>query len=292
MAANQLSAQIPYLEIKNHRAQTATYGQIDLSQKRGIEKYPKFEVNLPNVDTFAVNKITADLMHCTPDDGTIDILIYIHAMWGGADFFEAKVLRTFAPEILAPKGRIDKILPIIWHAGTNYKKNLPRAYKIGELLAENIGYVMQDVKANSKKLVRFHLLCHSMGHQVFRGIYSVNGENDIFSFGDALFGDVIFAAPDVAYDIFGTEWGGLTKQAERITYFVNENDRALKISEKKIKIKRLGREGSIVRMQDYVNEIDVSNIDDTKGLSPKYSGHGYFFASKTVRGIIIRLLGD
>ena len=281
-----LPAQTSYLEIKDYRSQTATYGQIDLSKERGIEKYPKFQVNLPDIDAFSVEKITEDFKHCTPADDTIDILIYIHSMWGGADFFENKILRTFVPEILAPKGRIDKILPIIWHAGSNYKKNLPKAYKIGELLAGNIGYVMQNVKESSKKPVRFHLLCHSMGHQVFRGIYSRNEENKDFRFEE-----VIFAAPDVAYDVFEKEWGEFSEKANRITYFVNENDRALKISEKKIKIKRLGKEGSIVKLGDNIEEVNVSDIDDTKGLSPKYSGHGYFFASKTVREIIIRLLG-
>jgi len=173
-----------------------------------------------------------------------------------------------------------------------YEKNLPKAYKIGELLAENIGYIMQQTKEQSNTTVRYHLLCHSMGHQVFRGIYKVNVEKGIFQFGDLLFENIIFAAPDVANDIFGTEWGGLPKKAERITYFVNKNDRALKISEKKLKIKRLGKEGSAVEMQDNVEKIDVSNITDTKGLSPKYSRHGYFFASKTVREIIIRQLNN
>ena len=144
---------------------------------------------------------------------------------------------------------------------------------------------MRQVKENSTRPVRFHLLCHSMGHQVFRGIYSVNLENDQFNFGD-----IIFAAPDVDYEIFGKEWGGLPGKAERITYFVNENDRALKISEKKLKIKRLGKDGSVVKMRDSVEEINVSNIKDTKGFSPKYTGHGYLFASKTVREIIIHLL--
>jgi len=289
---SHLNAQIPYLEIKNHRAQTATYGQIDLSKKSGIRKYSKFQIDLNKTDTFTIKKVASDLLDCPMNDDTLDILIYIHAMWGGADFFQSKILRTFTPKILSPNGSIDKILPIIWHAGIDYKKNLPKAYKIGELFAENIAYMMQGVKNGSEKPVRFHLLCHSMGHQVFRGIYKVNVEKDLFQFGDIIFENIIFAAPDADYDIFGKEWGGLPKEAERITYFVNKNDRALKISEKKLKIKRLGKAGSIVQMQDNVNEIDVSNIDDAKGLSPKYSGHGYFFASETVRGIIIRLLNN
>ena len=284
---NNLNAQISYLEIKSYRAQTATYGQIDLSKKRGIKKSPTFTVQLPNIDTFSIQKISVDLTNCTPPDETIDILIYIHAMWGGADFFEAKILRTFSPEILAPNGSIDKILPVIWHVGIDYEKNLPKAYHIGELLGENIGYLMQTVKENTDKPVRFHLLCHSMGHQVFRGIYKMNEENENFRFGE-----VIFAAADATGNIFGIEWRGLPEKCDRLTYFVNKNDRALKISEKKLKIKRLGKEGSTVKIPDNVEEIDVSNIDDAKGLSPKYSGHGYFFASKTVREIIIRLLDN
>jgi len=90
-----LSAQISYLEIKNHRVQTATYGQIDLSKKRGIKKHTKFQINLPDIDTLATNKIAKSFLDSIPTDDTLDILIYIHAMWGGADFF---IMKKISPK--------------------------------------------------------------------------------------------------------------------------------------------------------------------------------------------------
>ncbi len=280
-------AQIPQLEIKNHHAQFASYGEIDLSNKHNIKKYKKFEVQLTTVDTFAVQKIAKDLTDAPVLDDTLDILIYIHAMWGGVDVFENKILRTFAPTLLSPEGSIDKVLPITWHSGMSYRTNLKKAYTIGKSLGVNVGEIMSATQKVSKHPVRFHLLCHSMGHQVFRGIYSVNEENESFQFEE-----IIFAAPDLAYDVFEKEWGSLAEKCARLTYFINENDPALKYSEKRLKIKRLGKSGSSVVLPDNIQKNDVTNLLDAERLLSKKPGHGYFFASPTVRGIIIRLLNN
>jgi len=281
------SAQIPHLEIKSHRAQSVTYGKIDLSKQQNVKKYKKFEVQLSTVDTFAIQKIAKDLTDAPVIDDTLDILIYIHAMWGGVDVFENKILRTFAPKLLSPEGNIDKILPITWHSGMSYRTNLKKAYTIGKSLGAKVGEIMSETHKVSKHPVRFHLLCHSMGHQVFRGIYKVNEENENFQFEE-----IIFAAPDVAYNVFEKEWGSLSEKCTRLTYFVNKNDPALKFSEKRLKIKRLGKSGSSVVLPDNIQKNDVTNLTDAERLLSKKPGHGYFFASPTVRGIIIRLLNN
>lgn len=283
-----IQAQFPYIEIKNHRAEVAKFGQIILSEKRDYKKAEKFTVDLTRTDTFACQKTATALLHGIPPDDTTDILLYIHCMWGGQNFFANKVLRAFVPEIIAPGGRTDKIFSVIWHSGISYKKNIGKARISGKKLADNLGFIMQTVREESDLPVRFHLLTHSMGHQVLREILRRNADNPAFRFTE-----VIMAGADVPNDIFavGEDYAELAACAERITLFVHERDFALKMSENMTDTRRLGRTPTDYPLPANVRVLNVTDsTEDTKGAGAKISRHVYFFKSKTVREITIGIL--
>ena len=275
-----LAAQVPYLEIKNHRAEKLVFGKTDTTdyqlKKEVIACLPL------SPDAEALNPIVRDLLTSAPDD-TLDILLYLHCMWGGQSLYHKLVLRNLAPELLAPRGNIDRIFPLIWHSGMSYRRNLPKAREIGRKTGAIIGEVMQRVRRESEQPVRFYLLCHSMGHQVLRGILAKNKDNPAFTFSQ-----IIFAAADADYDIFaeGNDFSALIPRTKKITVFVNQNDRALKASFKINNVPRLGRAGLKTFVSKKIEVIDVTDIDDVRGLAAKLGGHGYFIASEKVREMI------
>lgn len=278
--ASFLTAQVPFLETKNHRAQSLFFGTTDTADFRFKSKKIT-RISLPPHPN-NISLVSEHLLPSAPDD-TLDILLYLHCMWGGQQFYHRQVLRSLAPDLLTPAGSIDRILPLIWHSGMSYKRNLKKARKIGHKTGDLLGEIMRQVRQKSPQPVRFHLLCHSMGHQVLRGILAENADNPAFTFSQ-----IIFAAADVDYDIFADEedFAALLPRAERITVFVNQNDKALKASFKKNGAPRLGRSGLKDAPADKIRVIDVTEIDDIKGLAAKVSGHGYFIASDTVKRMI------
>jgi len=92
-------------------------------------------------------------------------------------------------------------------------------------------------------------------------------------------------APDIDTDIFGQNISALRRAAKRITLYVSENDKALKLSQEVHGYPRLGQAGKNLRVMEGVEMIDISQIS-----AQRISGHLYHLFNLQVAADIKRLL--
>ncbi len=98
-------------------------------------------------------------------------------------------------------------------------------------------------------------------------------------------GELVFIAPDIDVDIFRHDLPILSRLTERITIYVSENDKALKLSREVHGYPRLGEAGSALTTFEGVETVDISLIS-----LQRLSGHVYHLSNKEVIDDLVSLL--
>jgi len=100
-----------------------------------------------------------------------------------------------------------------------------------------------------------------------------------------LINEMVLIAPDIDTDIFGQKVSALRRAAKRITLYVSENDKALKLSQEVHGYPRLGQAGENLRVIKGVETIDISQMS-----TQRISGHLYHLFNPQIAADIKRLL--
>ena len=104
---------------------------------------------------------------------------------------------------------------------------------------------------------------------------------------------VFLLAADVPSDIFSKELKLLTHFAQKTYVFKSKSDRTLEIANWIVPYDRLGREGLALKDGfSNVYEIDVSDIQDHRGLAPDFLSIGIIMQIETIRGYLVKLLKE
>ena len=111
------------------------------------------------------------------------------------------------------------------------------------------------------------LVAHSLGgrgavHALVRMAYREQSE--------PLLNELVLIAPDIDSDTFKQELELLSRMVRRITLYVSDNDKALRLSQEVHGYPRLGQAGENLRVLEGVETIDISQIS-----TRRVSGHLY-----------------
>jgi esterase/lipase superfamily enzyme len=159
-------------------------------------------------------------------------------------------------------------------------QNYPRDGESVNLAVNALYRFFDDIvlKAGTKKV---HLLAHSMGNRLLlRTLQKFSDEGR-----GALFGEIIFAAPDVPQVEFSSVGPGkIAALGQRVTLYASSKDNALMASAKFNDRPRLGESGAKLFLADGIDSIDASEVD-TDMLH-----HSYFANAKPVMLDLARLL--
>ena len=134
------------------------------------------------------------------------------------------------------------------------------------LTVPNLTSFLTDV-ARSTDAERVHIVAHSMGSRALAAALTEIGRN----LSEPLFGEVIFAAPDIdAREFRSIVAPAIVGTAERMTLYASSKDRALRVSQALHDYPRAGDSGEGLTVFEGIETIDASVIDTS------LLGHSYF----------------
>jgi esterase/lipase superfamily enzyme len=131
---------------------------------------------------------------------------------------------------------------------------------------------------------RLDLVAHSLGA---RGAVQALVRMAYREQKEPILNELVLIAPDIDADIFQTELPQLSTMARRITVYVSDNDRALRLSQEVHGYRRLGQAGEQLRILDGVEMVDISALNSTR-----ISGHLYHLFNPEVIEDLIELLNQ
>ena len=131
---------------------------------------------------------------------------------------------------------------------------------------------------------RLDLVAHSLGG---RGAVQALVRMAYREQKEPILNELVLIAPDIDADIFQTELPQLSTMARRITVYVSDNDRALRLSQEVHGYRRLGQAGEQLRILDGVEMVDISALNSTR-----ISGHLYHLFNPEVIEDLIELLNQ
>lgn len=126
------------------------------------------------------------------------------------------------------------------------------------------------------------VVAHSLGA---RGIVQALIRLSYRNSGRLLLNELVLIAPDIDTDIFRQELAQLKSVVKRVTIYVSENDKALKLSQEVHGYPRLGQGGEQLTIFEEVESIDISAI----GVR-RFSGHIYHLFNPEVIDDLTELL--
>ena len=174
----------------------------------------------------------------------------------------------------------DRLLLFSWPAGGNALK-----YTWDESdLHWSIVYIarlLEELIARRGK-GKIDVVAHSLGA---RGAFLALSQMADRRPDSLLINEMVLIAPDIDTDIFGQKVSALRLAAKRITVYVSENDKALKLSQEVHGYPRLGQAGENLRVMKGIETIDISQMS-----TQRISGHLYHLFNPLVMADIKRLL--
>ena len=134
-------------------------------------------------------------------------------------------------------------------------------------------------RSGSRKI---DIVAHSLGA---RGVFQALTRLASQELGQFKIGELILIAPDIDVDIFNHDLPLLNRVVDRITIYVSENDKALKLSKEVHGYPRLGEAGAALTTFEGVETVDISLIS-----LQRLSGHVYHLSNKEVIDDLVSLL--
>ena len=129
---------------------------------------------------------------------------------------------------------------------------------------------------------RVDVVAHSLGA---RGIVQALIRLSYRNSDKPIINELVLIAPDVDTDIFRQDLKQLKNVVRRITVYVSENDKALKLSQEVHGYPRLGQAGEALTIFEEVETIDISGIN-----LRRFSGHIYHLFNPEVIDDLTELL--
>lgn len=194
-------------------------------------------------------------------------VVYIHGY--NIDFWKSCRRTSMFQRSL---GLADRLILFSWPAAGNVLK-----YTWDESdLYWSVAYIAQFLEEliTQKGQGKVDLVVHSLGA---RGAILALARLADRQSGQLLINELVLIAPDIDTAIFQQELSNIRQVANRITLYVSENDKALKLSHEVHGYPRLGQAGKDLSVIDGVDTIDISLME-----SNRLSGHLYHLYSPQI----------
>lgn len=204
-----------------------------------------------------------------------NIVLYIHGY--NIDFEKGCCRSALFQRAL---GLHDRLLYFSWPADGNMLK-----YTWDEAdIAWSVPHIAQLLEELTKKTGdgKIDIVAHSLGA---RGVVQALVRMAYRECEAHKINELVLIAPDIDADIFRQELPLLTRMTERITVYVSDNDKALRLSQEVHGYPRLGQAGEAMVISDGVECIDISSIS-----TRMISGHLYHLFNPEVISDLTRLL--
>ncbi len=257
------------------KTQTITFGKMDPINKRKFEK-TIFE---EKIDSSNLNELVEAISHNISVNKGEAQMIHIHGMWGGKEKFMAGNVLAFEEEILSNDSlNFGNMIFIIWDSeSNNYQKNQKNAMNSLNLL----GLALESLHLAIPETT-FSIQCHSMGAYILTHLlHEQEGKIPKFH-------QLLFYAPDISQAEFDSTLNLYNQYFHHIAIFYHQKDVALKISKRKNKAERLGRNPKLTESAN----VDLINCTDMKNcnLAGKLTRHLYYRYSREVKNEILERL--
>ncbi|MBK8604529.1 MAG: alpha/beta hydrolase [Saprospiraceae bacterium] len=197
------------------------------------------------------------------------VLYYIHCWLGNISFYNKSSISA-----LQKLEGIDKTISIKWEGkGLNYHKNWINSKNEGRKIGELFEYLVHSPHKNNV------LLCHSMGHEVFTGLYeSLKPDEQYFKI-------IFMASADLPKDILSNELKDLPGMTQDLYIYEHNKDRFLQFATIVHKQKRLGlpdtMDSEVYQLISNLTIINVTCLNGRNWINP--SNHIYFKDHSGVR---------
>ena len=213
-----------------------------------------------------------------------DLLVYIHGLWGDRrGYFANNLHESDVHYAQNSESSVAFTLSIIWH--THYPSYW-YCQKKCKIIAENFAPFfwkntskMQEIVSKMPFSGKMHLLCHSMGNYFFEKMLPSSSQLT-----QPIFQEIVLAAADVADDFMEKQDSALKSIGHEIVVLNNQKDRLLWLSKWANWRSRLGNQ-----TPQYFDEkksnfriIEVSKIQDVRGLLSRLNQHAHYHASYDV----------
>jgi esterase/lipase superfamily enzyme len=288
------TATIPFLTLRNKSTGKGTFGGrrgrphagtcvVSFSPIRVLEDLADsapFYIPDEKIETIEINEFSAsDLLNGLETSAKTEggnTVVYIHGY--NIDF--EKGCRHSAV-LQRSLGLHDRLLLFSWPADGNVLK-----YTWDEAdLLWSVPYMADFFEDMSRRTGpgNTDIVAHSLGARgAFQALTRIAWQNH----DKALFGELVLIAPDIDVDMFRHDLPLLKKIVNRITVYVSENDKALKLSREVHGYPRLGEAGTSLTTFEGVEMIDISLIS-----LQRISGHVYHLSNRDViddLGLLLR----
>lgn len=204
-----------------------------------------------------------------------NIVIYIHGY--NIDFEKSCRQTAILQRAL---GLHDRLILLSWPADGNMLK-----YTWDESdLVWSVPYMVQFFEEIAKRAgnEKVDVVAHSLGA---RGAVQALARIGYSESAESIINELVLVAPDMDSDVFRQELPLIQKTVNRITVYVSEKDKALKLSHEVHGYPRLGMSGEYLTVLKGVETIDISLI----GIR-KISGHLYHLFNPEVKEDLTNLL--
>ena len=210
-----------------------------------------------------------------PDKEHGNLVLYIHGYNIG---FEKSCRRGAL--LQRALGLEERLLLFSWPADGNMLKYTWDEADLVWSVPHIAGFLEQVIAASGDGSV--DVVAHSLGA---RGIVQALVRLSYRNSGRLLINELVLIAPDIDTDMFGQELAQLHSLVRRITVYVSENDKALKLSQEVHGYPRLGQAGDNLTIFEEVESIDISAIG-----TRRFSGHIYHLFNPEVIDDLAELL--
>ncbi len=237
-----------YLELKQK--------EIEIGKNTGSNYHRQAMVSFPR-EQLAEHQLSSYI----PTQSDETVLVFIHALWGGAKNAHQHSLKK-----LSTISGIDKIISVVWHADhLFYKKAWDLSIAQGALISPLINTFVGTNQCHN------FVLCHSMGHRIFEGTVKMGSSEQLRYQG------VILAAADLDIDVFENNMVHLY-EVPKIVIYVHQNDWLLSMSKVRHQRDRLGLNAHehLERWQDHPNLEIIDVTYSQAGRRLKMVNHSYF----------------
>jgi len=223
-----------------------------------------------------------------------DTLLFIHGFACGYKCLIDNLMHLYESYVNNPDSNISRIAAFSWPSNnslTQYPKDKADAGFAGVALARGYQKLIQFFSQyfkdgeNERCGSNLHLLCHSMGNQVFESM--VKNILDAATPYGQVFKEIILAAPDISNDVFekGKPLSRILDFGERVHVYMHKKDKALVVSHLTKNFKaRLGKTGpsNPFSLPPNVNIVDASEIKDQESTKEKLVDHWYYKRSDVI----------
>jgi esterase/lipase superfamily enzyme len=235
---------------------------------------PDEKIDLVSIQEASLEELGGEIQSL-PDKDHGNLLLYIHGY--NIDFEKSCRRGALLKRAL---GLEERLLLFSWPADGNMLK-----YTWDEAdLDWSVPYMAEflDLAVSTAGHGNIDVVAHSLGA---RGIVQALVRLSYRASEKLLLNELVLIAPDIDTDIFRQELPQLKKLVRRITIYLSENDKALKLSQEVHGYPRLGQAGEELTIFEEVESIDISAIS-----LRRFSGHIYHLFNPEVIDDLTELL--